>query len=265
MGALLVRIQAMALRHVYLLAGSWPRLLELAYWPTMQMVLWGFITGFLAEHAAIVAQAAGIFLSAVLLWDVLFRSQLGVSVLFLEEMWARHLGHLFVSPLRPYELVLSLFAISALRTVIGVGAAALLALPIHGYWIGDLGIALVAFFANLMVFGWALGLILAALILRLGVGAESLAWAAIFVIQPISGVYYPLEVLPGFLQAAALVLPSAYVFEGMRAVLLGGVLRADLLLWASLANLAWLLLAIAVFVVLFRSARERGLLLQVGE
>jgi ABC-2 type transport system permease protein len=265
MRASLGRVHAMALRHLYLLAGSWPRILELAYWPTMQMILWGFITVFLAEHAAIVARAAGIFLSAVLLWDVLFRSQLGVSVLFLEEMWARHLGHLFVSPLRPFELVLSLFAISALRTLVGVGAAALLALPIHGYWIGDLGLALVAFFANLMIFGWALGLILAALILRLGVGAESLAWAAIFLVQPISGVYYPLEVLPGVLQAVALALPSAYVFEGMRAVLLDGVLRPDLLLWALLANLAWLGLATVVFVALFRSARERGLLLQVGE
>src|SRR5690606_30576403 len=115
------RIRGMMRRHWYLLAGSWPRVLELAYWPTVQMILWGFITKFLAGHTDLIAQAGGVFLSAVLLWDVLFRGQLSVSLLFMEEMWARHLGHLFVSPLRPYELVVSLFAMSVLRVLIGVG------------------------------------------------------------------------------------------------------------------------------------------------
>ena len=91
----------MLLRHAYLLLGSWPRLLDLVYWPTVQMILWGFITQFLVGQSGWVAQAAGVFLSAVLLWDTLFRGQLGVSMCFLEELYARHLGHLFVSPLRP--------------------------------------------------------------------------------------------------------------------------------------------------------------------
>jgi ABC-2 type transport system permease protein len=104
------RIGAMMRRHLYLLRSSWPRVLELAYWPTVQMILWGFITKFLVGHTDLLSQTAGLFLSAVLLWDVLFRSQLSVSLLFMEEMWSRHLGHLFVSPLRPHELVASLFA-----------------------------------------------------------------------------------------------------------------------------------------------------------
>ena len=95
------RIRGIMRRHWYLLCGSWPRVLELAYWPTVQMILWGFITKFLAGHTDLVAQAAGVFLSGVLLWDVLFRGQLSVSLLFMEEMYSRHLGHLFVSPLRP--------------------------------------------------------------------------------------------------------------------------------------------------------------------
>ena len=106
--------------------GSWPRLLDLVYWPTVQMVLWGFITLFLVGKSGWVANAAGVFLSAVLLWDTLFRGQLGVSLCFLEEMYARHLGHLFVSPLRPAELVAAMFLVSLIRVLIGVGGAALL-------------------------------------------------------------------------------------------------------------------------------------------
>lgn len=260
------RIGAMVRRHAYLLRSSWPRMLELMYWPTVQMVLWGFITKFLMGHTDFLAQAAGVFLSAVLLWDVLFRGQLGVSLLFMEEMYAKHLGHLFVSPLRPYELVVSLFTMSLVRVLIGAGGAALLAIPIHQFSIFDaLGLPLIVFFANLIWFSWAVGLIIAALVLRLGLGAESLAWALIFLFQPLSGVFYPIETLPPWLQTVSWALPSSYVFEGMRAVLFEGAFRTDLLLGAIGLNLLWMLLAAGVFLVLFRSARARGLLLQVGE
>ena len=260
------RIGAMLRRHLYLLRSSWPRVLELAYWPTVQMILWGFITRFLSGHTDFLSQAAGFFIAAVLLWDVLFRSQLSVSLLFMEEMYARHLGHLFVSPLRPWELVTSLFAMSLLRVLIGVGGAALLAIPIHHFSIfSALGPTLIAFFANLLWFGWAMGLMIAALVLRLGLGAESLAWALIFLIQPLSGVYYPITTLPAWLQPVSWCLPSAPIFEGMRAVLFSNVFRTDLLLHAILLNLAWMALAVVVFLLLFRSARNRGLLLQVGE
>jgi ABC-2 type transport system permease protein len=260
------RVGAVLRRHLYLLLGSWPRVLDLVYWPTVQMVLWGFITRFLAQESGYVAQAAGIFLSAVLLWDALFRGQLGVSLCFLEEMYARHLGHLFVSPLRPFEFVAAVFTISLVRVLIGVGGAALLAWPIHQFSLaGALGWAMVPFFAILLMFGWAIGVIIGGLVLRLGLGAESLAWAAIFFIQPLSGVYYPLATLPVPLQALGWLLPSAPVFEGMRAVLVEQRFDVGLLL-AALGLLAvWLVLAGVVFVMLFRGARDRGLLLQSHE
>jgi ABC-2 type transport system permease protein len=260
------RIRAMLYRHACLLLGSWPRLLDLVYWPTVQMILWGFITLFLAGQSGWVAQAAGVFLSAVLLWDTLFRGQLGVSLCFLEELYARHLGHLFVSPLRPGELVVANFLVSLLRVLIGVGGAAILAIPIFHFSIVDaLGWALIPFFAVMMLFGWAIGLIIAGLVIRLGLGAESLAWAAIFFIQPFSAVYYPIDTLPPAVRWIAYLLPSAPVFEGMRAVLVEH--RFDGVLFAqALALLAvWLVAGAVAFTLLFRSARRRGLLLQSGE
>jgi ABC-2 type transport system permease protein len=259
------RVYAMVLRHVYLMRKSWPRLLELAYWPSVQMILWGFIAKFLATQSEWVAQAPGLLIAAVLLWDVLFRSQLGVSLTFFEEMYSRNLGQLFVSPLRPYELVISKLVISLLRTLIGVGAAALLAIPLYHFSIFDLGFALIAFFASLMIMGWAIGLMVSALVLRYGLGAESLAWAAIFAAAPVSGVYYPIEVLPQWLQPIAWALPSSYVFEGMRAVMIDGVFRGDLLLRAMSLNAIYILAGAATFLAAHRSARRRGLLLQIGE
>lgn len=265
LAASLNRIGAMVLRYTYLLRSSWPRLLELIYWPTVQMVLWGFINQFLVGQSPWLAQAAGLFIAAVLLWDVLFRAQLGVSLVFFEEMYSRNLGHLFVSPLRPHELVLALLSISLLRTLIGVGAAALLAIVFYHYSIFDMGLYLLAFFANLLVMGWAIGLLVVALVLRYGLGAESLAWVVIFAVTPISGVYYPISVLPEWLHPVAYALPSSHVFEGMRAVLVEHTFPLDLLRNALLLNLLYMALGMGVFLHAFQVARKRDLLLHVGE
>ena len=259
------RIWAVILRHLFVMRRSVPRLLELAYWPTMQMMLWGFITLFFLKHSSWVAEAAGVLISAVLLWDILFRSNLGVSLTFMEEMWARNLGQMFVSPLRPHELVAALMFMSLIRTVISVTPAALLALPLYDVWVFQLGPPLIAFFANLLIFGWCIGLCVSALVLRFGLGAESLAWVAIFAVQPFSGVYYPIATLPEWLQPVSWCLPSAYVFEGMRSVLFDGVFRLDLLAGAVALNVVFVVATSAFFLWTFRVARRRGLLLQQGE
>ncbi len=260
-----VRIGAMVLRYAYLLRSSWPRILELAYWPTVQMILWGFITQFFSGHSEWVAQAGGLLLAAVLLWDVLFRSQLGVSLPFFEELYSRNLGHLFVSPLRPWELVAALLGISFIRTLIGVGTAALIAIPLYHYSIFELGLPLLAFFANLLVMGWALGIMVASLVLRFGLGAESLAWVAVFALAPISGIYYPIDILPSWLQPVAYAMPSSHVFEGMRAVLLEQRFDATHFFAAIALNAAYLLAGMALFIKVFHLARRRGLLLNIGE
>jgi ABC-2 type transport system permease protein len=259
------RIMAMVVRHGYLLRRSWPRVLELMYWPTAQMILWGFITLFFISHSSWVAQAAGVLITAVLLWDVLFRGQLGVSVIFMEEMWSRNLGQLFISPLRPIELIAALFVMSMIRTVIGVGGAALIAIALFHYSVFDLGLPLIAFFVNLIVMGWSIGLIVAGIVLRYGLGAESLAWIAIFALQPVSGVYYPIKTLPVWLQDVAFFLPSSHVFEGMRAVLIEHAFRVDLLINALVLNVFYLAGGIVVFLLFFRSARVGGQLVHLGE
>lgn len=259
------RIGAMVMRHVYVLRTSWPRIAELAYWPTLQMILWGFISQFMVTNSSWVAQAFGVLIAAVILWDVLFRGQLGVSVSFLEEVWSRNLASLFVSPLRPYELIVSLSLMSLIRTLIGVVPAAFLAILLYKYSIFELGLPLLGFFTNLLVMGWAAGLMIAALIMRYGLAAESLAWIAVFALAPLSGVYYPIGVLPGWLQPVSRALPSSHVFEGMRAVMFEHVFRWDLFLAASALNVVYLALGAALFLLMFRSARQKGLLMKLGE
>jgi len=259
------RISAMMLRHYYVLRGSWPRLIELAYWPTMQMIIWGFMTKFLATNSSWVAQAFGVLLAGVLLWDTLFRGQIGFALSFLEEMWARNLGNLFVSPLRPYEHLISMMIMSMIRTLIGVLPAALLAILFYHYSIFSLGLPLIAFFFNLMMLSWGVGMVVIALILRFGLGAENAAWFVIFMIAPVSAVYYPVSVLPAWLQHVSWCLPSTYVFEGMRAILFTGQFNASLFFGALALNILYLAVGAAIYFYAFHRARQRGALLQVGE
>lgn len=259
------RVAAMCQRHFYTMRRSWPRVVEMIYWPTLSMIIWGFTSQFFATNSSYIANAFGVLLAGVMLWDVLFRGQLGFSVSFIEELWSRNLGNLYCSPLTPLEHILSLAVMGVLRGVFGVLPAMLLAIPFYGYSIFSLGVPLLAFFFNLLLMGCALGLVVTGLVLRYGLAAESLAWFLVFLLAPFSCVYYPMTVLPAWAQVVALTFPSTYVFEGMRAVLFDGIFRWDYFAASLGLNAVLVAIGVGVYLFSFGRARKLGLLLQVGE
>jgi ABC-2 type transport system permease protein len=259
------RIAAMMLRYWYLLRSSWPRLLDLVYWPTVQMVTWGFLQYYIASNAGFFARAGGTFIGAVLLWDILFRGQLGFSISFLEEMWSRNIGNLMMSPLRPFEFMTALMVMSVVRLSIGAVPVTFLAIAFFGFNLYGLGFALVAFFFNLVLTSWAIGIFVSGLILRNGMGAENLAWSIMFLFMPLTCVYYPVTTLPVWLQHVAWLLPPTYVFEGMRSLVVDKVFRPDLMLDALVLNAVLFAAGAFAFVKLLQSARRQGSLLQTGE
>jgi ABC-2 type transport system permease protein len=255
----------MVLRYWYLLRSSWARLVELIYWPAVQMLMWGFLQVYIGENASFFARAGGLFIGAVLLWDILFRGQLGFSISFLEEMYARNLGNLMMSPLRTSEFITALMIMSLVRLAIGLVPVSLMAIAFFGFNLYSLGLALAAFFANLILTSWSVGIFVSGLVLRNGLGAETFAWSIMFLFLPLTCVYYPVSVLPEYLQYVAWALPPTYVFEGMRALLLDHVFRSDLMLQALALNAVMMIVAVIAFIRLLDSARDQGSLLQTGE
>ena len=265
MSGSLRRVWGLMYRHLALYRRSWPRMLELMYWPVLQMCIWGFTASFLAgRESSGVILASSALLGGVLLWEVALRSQMGVAISFLEELWSRNLGHVFVSPIRPWEMLAALVSISVLRMLTGVLPAIGLAFLLYAFNLFAMGPVVVLFFANLMVMGWWVALGVISLILRHGAGAEALAWSVLFGLTPFSAVFYPVSVLPAAIQPIALALPSTHVFEGMRAALEGAA-RWDHLAWAVGLNALWLGAGLLLFARQFREARTRGALLSVGE
>jgi ABC-2 type transport system permease protein len=259
------RIWALVMRHIHIWRSSVMRMVDSIYWPAVQMVMWGFMTQYLLPQASFVAQAAGVLLSGQLLWEVVVRGNLSLSIAFLEEIWSRNLGHLFVSPIRSWELATGIIVAALLRTLLGLIPVSLMAWAFFGYSIYTLGLPLLAFFAILQMFSWSIGLAMSGLVMRVGQSAESFAWAAVFILMPVSGVYYPISVLPHWLQVIAHALPTAYVFEGMRAIMAEKTVHWDLLAFAFGLSVVYLVAGFQVFQWFFRSSRRAGTLLGQGE
>ena len=213
------RMYALSLRHIYLIKSSFPRIMDLIYWPTIQIVLWGFISKFFTMHSDFYNHTVGIILSCAILYDFLFRSSISFNMLFLEEIWSRNFTNLFVAPLRISEIITALTITALLRTLIGVVPAVLLATPFFGVSLFELGPPLILLFLSLYLFGITLGLLVTSGLLRYGPAFENIAWSSLFLLAPLGCVYYPLSILPEWLQILAKGLPLVYIFEEARSIL----------------------------------------------
>ncbi len=256
------RVFALLLRQLYLYRRSLIRSLEIVYWPVMDLLVWGFLSVYVARLRGGGAVAIAYLVGAMILWDIFFRVQQAISVSFLEDVWTRNLANVFVSPISTGEFLAATMLLGVLKVIaIGLLLAAL-ALALYAFNIFQYGLPLLPFILNLILSAWGMGIITTALILRFGQGAEALAWAVAFLFQPFSAVFYPVQVLPAPLQSVAWTLPTTYAFEGMRAVLNGHPVPWGYVAWAVLTNVILLGISGAVFTRIMRIARELGLLLR---
>ena len=259
------RMYALFLRHIYLIKGSLPRILDLIYWPTIQIVLWGFISKFFTLHTDLCNHTVGIILSSAILYDFLFRSSISFNMLFLDEIWSRNFTNLFVAPLKVSEIITALTATALLRTLIGIVPAIFLATPFFGVSIFTLGPSLILLFLSLYLFGITLGLLVTSGLLRYGPAFENIAWSSLFLLAPLGCVYYPLSILPDWLQVVAKILPLVYIFEEVRSILLDNVVDYSNIITALKLNLIYFASAVSIFYLAFYGARKKGTLINVGE
>ena len=260
-----LRIQSLVSRYTYLYTRSVPRVTEIFFWPIMDLLVWGYVTVYIQRlgSLSVPATAFMFLLGAMIFWDILYRAQQSVTVSFLEDIWSRNLLNVFVAPVRVHEFVIATYLVGLIRIAITVVVIATLAYALYSFNIFTLGIGLIPFIANLLLMGWALGMFTTGLIMRWGQAAEALAWGVPFLVQPIAAVFYPLDVLPRWLQPVALCIPATHVFEGMRQVLRGG-LNATTLFAAFALNAVYLLAGALFFRYMFQVARRKGLLAKLG-
>jgi ABC-2 type transport system permease protein len=256
------RVLGLLLRYLYLYRRSLARAMEIFFWPVMDLLVWGFLSTYLQRVAA--PAAVSYLLGAMILWDILYRCQQAITLAVTEDIWTRNILNIFVTPVRTSELLLATSLLGVVKSL--APALLLVAIAWFGYSFDllALGPILAPFLASLLLFGWAVGMFTAALILRFGQAAEALVWGVPFLIQPISATFYPVDVLPGWLRPVALLLPSTHVFEGMRQALRQEAVSGRLLVAAFGLDLLYLGAGALFFAWMLRRVRDKGYLGRLG-
>ena len=259
------KIFALSLRHIYLIKGSFPRILDLIYWPTIQIFLWGFISKFFTLNSSFYENTVGVILSAAILYDFLFRSSISYNMMFLEEIWSRNFTNLFIAPIKLSEIIAALTFTAIFRTLIGLVPAALLAIPFFGVSIFKIGAPLVFLLITLYIFGVTLGLLVTSGLVRFGPSFENIAWASLFFLAPLGCIYYPIDILPYWLQVIAKLLPLVHIFEEMRNILIHDSINYYQILKAIFISIVYFIVGIIIFYLSYKGAKNRGTLINMGE
>ena len=259
------KIYGLSLRHIYLIKSSFPRILDLIYWPTIQIFLWGFISKFFTINSAYYNNTVGVILTAAILYDFLFRSSISYNMMFLEEIWSRNFTNLFIAPIKISEIISALTLTAVIRTSIGLIPAALLAIPLFGVSLFSLGPPLLLLLLSLYIFGISLGLLVTSGLIRFGPSFENIAWASLFFLAPLGCIYYPIDILPEWLQIISKTLPLVYIFEEMRNILINNSINYFQIYKAISISSLYFFLGVIVFYLSYYGARIRGTLINIGE
>jgi ABC-2 type transport system permease protein len=253
------RIAAVYMRHAYGLKHSVPGFFDMLFWPAVDLLLWGLLTVFIQKQGVDLPVAVGFLIGGVLLWDLVFRSNLGIGITFLDDTsWTHNVLNLLVSPLRPSEYIAGAVLWSFTKVLAGWAVMLAIAWALFGFSALSMGLVLAVFAVALMIFGTAVGMIVLGIILRFGPGADILAWGLAVIMMPLSAVFYPVDVLPTWAAVLAKGLPTSYVFEAMRSVLAGGPAPWGNLAIAFLLDFVYLAAGMAFARAMFGVLRRRG-------
>ena len=248
-----------------MIKGSYPRILDVIYRTTIQIFLWGVISKFFTLNSTFYENTVGIILSAAILYDFLFRSSISYNMMFLEEIWSRNFTNLFIAPIKLSEIIAALTFTAIFRTLIGLVPAALLAIPFFGVSILKIGTPLIFLLITLYIFGVTLGLLVTSGLVRFGPSFENIAWASLFFLAPLGCIYYPIEILPDWLQIISKLLPLVYIFEEMRNILIYDIINYSQIIKAILIAFIYFVFGIVIFYMSYSGAKNRGTLINIGE
>jgi ABC-2 type transport system permease protein len=254
------RVQALVLRYVLLVGRDPSRVVDLVIWPFIDITVWGFLTMYVNQTGSKLPNAMAVFLGGAILWNVFLRAAQDASVSFLDDVWARSIVTLFASPLRLVEYGASLMAVGVIKVILGLSVMGVASWLLYAFNILVFGPWLLPFAANLVLFGYTMGLLALAMIVRFGGRWQILAWSLPWLVMPVSSVYWPESVLPPTVRAIAQASPMNHVFEGMRAVVTNGAMPIGRLVAATSENLLYLGLTAALVARTFRGALDRGAL-----
>jgi ABC-2 type transport system permease protein len=221
------RIRTVIRRHVFVLWRAPHRWFDIAFWPLMDVILWGSLGAYVASQNPDGGATTPFLVAGILMFHVLFQSQIAVATGFMEETWSRNLLNVLTTPVTELEYVAGTAIFGLAKVALALTTVSVTAFVAFGFQLDQIGWAMVPIAAVLVIVGWGVGVANIGLVLRFGQGAEILTWGTNFILMALSGVFNPVDALPDALQPVANVLPSTHAFEALRTVLAGDPLPMD--------------------------------------
>lgn len=256
------RIRSMLYRYVVTWKRELEELLEVFWWPSFDLLLWGFMTVYLQGKDTPSGHLMGYIIGAIILWMFVYRSQQEISVLFLRECWNQNFLNIFSSPITITEYLVTTILVGLMKLCISAGWMTFLAYIVFHFSLSSLGFSFIPLVINLLLVGWWTGFFVMGLIVQYGYRIQAFAWSLIMIIQPFSGVFYPISILPLWMQKVAVFLPTSYLFETMRQVLSTGTMNIQSLGIATGLNVFYICISLLFFRFSFNRAKEKGMIIK---
>ena len=259
----LKRIFAIVYRHIVV----WPKdlgaMVDAFWWPSFDMLLWGLMTVYIQrQQPTALPFITSFIIGGIIFWMFVYRSQQEMGVLFLREFWDKNLLAVLSTPISITEYFIATMSVGILKLIISGVYMSFLGWIFFRFNIFVFGWNLIPFILTLTVVGLWTGFFVMGLVIQYGYRVQSLAWSMIMVIMPFSAVFYPVSVLPVWMQSVARFIPSSYVFEAMREVIAKGTLDVQSLLIANVLNIIYTILACLFFAWGFKRARTKGVIVK---
>lgn len=251
------RIWAILLQEFFITRKSLEIIMDLPFMSVVTVLVFGFISKYLSNSQS--TQAASFLLVGMVLWEVIRVNQYSISIGALWNVWSKNLSNMFITPLSLTEYFIAQMLSGLIKTLIVFLIALITVQVAFNFSLLDLGVFnLIIYFVNLTVFAWSTGLVILGVILRWGTRVQALSWGLVFLLQPLSAVFFPLEVLPNYLQKVALIIPSTYIFEAARQNLASNFINNDYIIKAIVGNIIYFMVALLVFYILYQKSKESG-------
>ena len=256
------RINAVIVRHIYESRRNFDRVVDMIWWPVLDIVMWGFFTVYLSHNNRLQPNTVSCLLGGIILWGTFYSFQRDMAIGFIDELWCRNLINLFSTPLTLAEYMAGLLTVCMMKVMVGLLAASAIAFAAYSFDIVPWLPKFIPYMANLLFFALALGIAITGLIFRYTTKIQALAWGFAGLLMPVSCVMYPMSSLPRWLQGIAWAMPTAHSFEGMRQVLDGKGFSPLHFWWGVGLNVVYFAVAIVFFGWIYEKARNRGLLVK---
>ncbi len=253
-----LRIVTVIRRHWIVLWRSPHRWFEIAFWPVMDVVLWGSLGTFVSQQNPTSRASTPYLLAGIVLFWTFTQVQLTMATTVMEETWTRNLLNVLTTPVTPAEYMSGTAVFGLAKLALCLGTLTATTVGLYGFDLSAIGWSVIPVVAILVVNGWAIAFVIIGLILRFGQSAEILTWGINFIVLSVSGVFFPVAALPLGLGAVAGLMPTSHAFGAARAVLDGQPVPWGSLGYGALGTVVTLAMAVAFSTRMLTLFRSRG-------